>query len=109
MTEPAHAKNNLENTVKDAYIVYFEQKGSGGGGAVSAAEAQQRFETLVQKAEQLQQQYGSEKFTYRLFEYTKAIAAVIKQPEIIEALVKDGYVVKEQGRMRTQTEKFSVD
>ena len=98
MTEPVDAKNNLENTVKDAYLVYFEPKGSGGGGAVSAAEAQQRFETLVKMAEALQQQYGSEKFTYRKFEYTKAIAAVIKQPEIVEALIKEGYAVKPQGR-----------
>ena len=103
MTEPADAKNNLENTVKDAYIIYAESRG------LSADEQQQRYRVLLQKAEALQQQYGSEKITYRKFEYTKAIAAVIKEKEIIEALVKDGYVVKEQGRMRTQAEKFSVD
>ena len=60
-------------------------------------------------AEELQQQYGSEKFGYRKFEYVKAIAATIKEKEIVDLLVKDGYVVREQGRMRTQAEKFSVD
>lgn len=92
------AKNDLERTVKDSYLVYFERKSSGGSDAVSAAEAQQRFEQLVQRAEQLLQQYGTEKFSYRKFEYVKAIAATIKQPEIIETLIKDGYVVKEQGK-----------
>ena len=85
--------SNLENTVKDAYIVYSENKG------LSADEQQQRYSALLQKADELQQQYGSEKFGYRKFEYVKAIAAVIKEREIIDALVKDGYVVKVQGRM----------
>ena len=93
MTE-GEAEKKLENVVKDAYIVYFETKGT----AASEAEAQGRFEQLVQKAEQLQQQYGSEKFTYRRFEYVKSIAAVIKDSEIIETLVKEGYSVKAQGR-----------
>ncbi len=95
------AKNDLERTVKDSYLVYFERKSSGSNDAVSAAEAQQRFEQLVQRAEQLLQQYGTEKFAYRKFEYVKAIAAVIKEKEIIEALVKEGYSVKEQGRFTT--------
>ena len=88
--------NNLEDTVKDAYIVYPENKG------LSADEQQQRYSALLQKADELQQQYGSEKFGYRKFEYVKAIAAVIKEREIIDALVKDGYVVKAQGKMRAQ-------
>ena len=88
--------NNLEDTVKDAYIVYSENKG------LSADEQQQRYSALLQKADELQQQYGSEKFGYRKFEYGKAIAAVIKEREIIDALVKDGYVVKAQGKMRAQ-------
>ena len=85
--------NDLEDTVKAAYIVYPENKG------LSADEQQQRYSALLQKADELQQQYGSEKFGYRKFEYVKAIAAVIKEREIIDALVKDGYVVKAQGRM----------
>ena len=92
MTESADAKNNLENTVKDAYMIYAESSG------LSADEQQQRYRVLLQKAEALQQQYGSEKITYRKFEYAKAIAAVIKQPEIVEALIKEGYAVKPQGR-----------
>lgn len=88
--------DNLENTVKDAYIVYAEARG------LNADERQQRYTSLIQKAEELLQQYGSEKFGYRKFEYIKAIAAVIKEKEIIEALVKDGYVVREQGIMRAQ-------
>lgn len=83
----------LERTVKDAYIIYAENKG------LDADERQQRYTALLQKAEQLQLQYGKERFGYRKFEYVKAIAAVIKEKEIIELLVKDGYVVKEQGRM----------
>ena len=88
--------NNLEDTVKDAYIVYAENKG------LSADEQQQRYTALLQKADELQQQYGGEKFGYRKFEYVKAVAAVIKEKEIIDALMKEGYVVKEQGRMRAQ-------
>ena len=88
--------NNLEDTVKDAYIVYAENEG------LSADEQQQRYTVLIQKADELQQQYGGEKFAYRKFEYVKAIAAVIKEKEIIDALMKEGYVVKEQGRMRAQ-------
>ena len=88
--------NNLENTVKDAYIVYSENKG------LPADEQQQRYAALLQKADELQQQYGSEKCAYRKFEDVKAIAAVIKENEIIDALMKEGYVVKEQGRMRAQ-------
>ncbi len=86
----------LEATVKDAYIIYAENKG------LDADERQQRYTALIQKAEELQQQYGGEKFAYRTFEYAKAIAAVIKEKEIIEALVKEGYVVENQGRMRAQ-------
>ncbi|MBI2176610.1 hypothetical protein HYU40_04690 [Candidatus Woesearchaeota archaeon] len=88
--------NDLENTVKDAYIVYAETKG------LDAAERQQRYDNLLQKADELLQQYGSGKFGFRKFEYVKAIAAVIKEKEIIDMLVKDGYVVKEQGIMRAQ-------
>lgn len=88
----------LEATVKDAYIVYVENKG------LNVAERQQRYTTLLQRAEELQQQYGKEMFGYRRFEYVKAIAAVIKEKEIIDALIKEGYVVKEQGIMRAQKE-----
>ena len=87
--------NNLENTVKDAYIVYSENNG------LSADDQQQRYSALLQKADELRQQYGSEKFGYRKFEYVKAIAATIKDQEIVDLLVKEGYVVKEQGKMRT--------
>lgn len=83
----------LEATVKDAYIIYAEAKG------LNADERQQKYAALLQKADELQQQYGKEMFGYRKFEYVKAIAAVIKEKEIIEVLVKDGYVVKEQGKM----------
>lgn len=83
----------LEATVKDAYLIYAEAKG------LNADERQQKYAALLQKADELQQQYGPEKFGYRTFEYVKAIAAVIKEKEIIEVLVKDGYVVKEQGKM----------
>ena len=82
----------LENVVKDAYIVYPED------GGLSADEQQQHYTALIQKADELQRQYGSEMFSYRSFEFIKYIAAVIKDKEIIEALVKEGYTVKEQGR-----------
>ena len=107
MTEKPDAQKSLENTVKDSYLVYYDRKSSDAG--ISAAEEQQRFEALMQTAEKLQQQYGTEKFGYRKFEYVKAIAAVIKEKEIIDLLMKEGYAVKPQGRMSTQAEKFSVD
>ena len=96
MTEQPDAQKSLENTVNDSYLVYYDRKSTDAG--ISAAEEQQRFETLVQIAEKLQQQYGIEKFGYRKFEYVKAIAAVIKEKEIIDLLMKEGYVVKEQGK-----------
>ncbi len=40
------------------------------------------------------------KVSAKEFEYLKAIIAVIKEKEIIDALLKEGYVVKEQGKMR---------
>ena len=86
----------LERTVKDAYIIYAENKG------LDADEQQQRYTALLQRAEELQQQYGKERFGYRKFEYVKEIAATIKEKEIINLLVKEGYVVKEQGIMRAQ-------
>ncbi len=83
----------MERRIKDAYIVYAENKG------LNADERQQKYAALVQRVEELQQQYGPEKFGYRKFEYVKAIAATIKEKEIVDLLVKDGYVVKKQGRM----------
>lgn len=88
--------SDLENTVKDAYIVHAENKG------LNADETQQRYTALIQKADELQQQYGTEKFAYRKFEYVKAIAATIKEKEAIDALLKEGYVVEKQGIMRAQ-------
>ncbi len=85
-------EKKLENVVKDAYIVYSES------GGLTADEQQQRYTALLQKADELQQKYGSETFTYRRFEFVKSLAAVIKDKEIIDALVKEGYSVKEQGR-----------
>lgn len=93
MNDENKSAEGLEATVKDAYIVYAEAIG------LNADERQQKYTALLQRADELQQQYGLEKFGYRKFEYTKAIAAVIKEKEIIEALVKEGYVVKEQGKM----------
>ena len=87
------SREGLEATVKDAYIVYAENKG------INADERQQRYTALLQRAGELQLQYGKERFGYRKFEYVKAIAATIKEKEIIDLLVKDGYVVREQGRM----------
>ena len=94
--------DGLESVVKDAYIVYFEEKDTS---PVAAEEKHQRFEALVQRIEQLQQQYGIADFSYRKFEFTPAVAAVIKgekKQEIIGILQQEGYVVKEQGRMSTQ-------
>ncbi len=88
--------SDLEKTVNDAYIVYAENSW------LNAEEMQQRYTALIQKADELQQQYGSEKFAYRKFEYVKAIAAVIKEGSIVEALKGEGYVVEKQGIMRAQ-------
>lgn len=93
MSNEDKSREGLEATVKDAYIVYAEAKG------LNADERQQKYAALLQRADELQQQYGLEKFGYRKFEYVRAIAAVIKEKEIIDLLVKDGYVVKEQGKM----------
>ncbi len=94
MTDEQSGKaEGLERTVKDAYIIYVESKG------LNADELQQRHTVLLQKAEELQQQYGKERFSYRKFEYVKAIAAAIKEKEIVDLLVKEGYVVKEQVRV----------
>ncbi len=94
--EQGEKAEGLEKTVKDAYIVYAENKG------LNADEQQQRYTALLQLAEELQQQYGSEKFGYRKFEYVKAIAAVIKESSIVEALKGEGYIVEKQGIMRAQ-------
>ncbi|MBI2143275.1 hypothetical protein HYU20_02955 [Candidatus Woesearchaeota archaeon] len=95
MNDEDKSREGLEATVKDAYIIYAETKG------LDADERQQKYAALLQRAEELQQQYGSEKFGYMKFEYVKdAIAATIKEKEIVDLLVRDGYVVKEQGRMR---------
>ena len=96
MTEQSDAQNSLENTVNDSYLVYYDRKSN--DARISAAEEQQRFETLVQTAEKLQKQYSTEKFGYRKFEYVKAISAVIKEKEIIDLLMKEGYAVKPQGK-----------
>lgn len=98
MSDEDKSMEGLEATVKDAYIVYAESKG------LNADERQQKYAALLQRAEELQRQYGLEKFGYRKFEYVKAIAATIKEKEIVDLLVKDGYVVKEQGRMSIQSE-----
>ena len=90
------SREGLEATVKDAYIVYAGNKG------LSADERQQRYTALLQRAEQLQLQYGKERFGYKRFEYVKAIAAVIKDGSIVEALKGEGYVVEKQGIMRAQ-------
>ena len=103
--------DRLENVVKDNYLIYLEMKEHP---AAAEEEMRQLFEALVQRVEQLQQHYGIANFSYRRFEFTPAIATVIKgerKQEIIETLQKEGYAVKEQGimRMSTQAEKFSVD
>lgn len=94
----------LEQTVKDAYIVYIERESVAAEAEKAEAELQlhQRFEALLARAEQLLQQYGAEKFSYRRFEFVPEIAAVIREQEIIELLQKEGYAVKEQGRMYAQ-------
>ncbi|MBI2580498.1 hypothetical protein HYV85_01685 [Candidatus Woesearchaeota archaeon] len=98
-------EQRLEQTVQDAYIVSLKRKEEGSDvPPLSVKEKQQQFETLVQMVEQLQQQYGVEKLTLtRKFEYvpTPAIAAIIKDNEILEILLKEGYSVEQQGRMRT--------
>lgn len=104
--------DSLENVVKDNYIIYLKKEEPP---AAAEEETRQLFRALVQRVEQLQQQYGTANFSYRMFEFTPAIAAVIKgeaKQEIIETLQKEGYMVKEQGRMSIQAEKierFPVD
>lgn len=84
----------LENTVKDAYIIRAGSK------ELTAAERQQCYTALLQRAEELQQQYGAEKFTVtRKFELVPAVAAVIKDEGLVELLKNEGYAVERQGRM----------
>lgn len=93
----SHGNDALENTVKDAYIIYAESKG------LNASEKQQRYAALVRRAEELQQQHGSERFSVtRTFEYVPAVAALIKDEGLVELLKKEGYAVERQGRMHGQ-------
>lgn len=97
----------LERTVEDNYIIYVQRdkanKTIPQAEADADAERLQRFQTLIERTEQLRQQYGEGTFIcYRRFEYLKAIAAVIKDNSIIETLKSEGYVVEKQGIMRAQ-------
>lgn len=92
----------LEHAVQHNYIIYVQHDKTKPE-TEAAFERQQRFQALVERAEQLQQEYGTEKFfAYRRFEYVKAIAAVIKENSIIETLKGEGYVVEKQGIIRAQ-------
>jgi len=84
--------SGLEETLKDSYTIYFE---------AAAEEKQQKQDALVQRIEQLQQQYGTEKIlVYRRFEFIPAVAAVIKEKNLVELLQKEGYIVERQGEMK---------
>ncbi|MBI2145560.1 hypothetical protein HYU18_04540 [Candidatus Woesearchaeota archaeon] len=87
-------EDGIENTVKDHYIVHAQKKEEEG------INASQAYQSLVQRVEQLQQEYGLEKFTvHRRFEYVKAVAVVIRDQSLVELLEKEGYPVEKQKPM----------
>jgi hypothetical protein len=89
----------LENTVNDSYIISVKPN-DGNATTESAGQQQQRYGLLQKLTEQLQQQYGSEKFGItRKFEVVPAMAAIIRDETILEALVKEGYVVEKQNKI----------
>ena len=92
----------LERTVEDNYIIYVQRDATKPKSEANV-ERLQRFQTLIERTEQLRQQYGEGTFIcYRRFEYLKAIAAVIKDNSIVEVLKSEGYAVEKQGIMRVQ-------
>ncbi len=101
--EPGELEHKVAE-VADSYIISVRRKEESAGVAVSAEESQQKlYETLQQRIQQLQQEYGAEKLSVvRAFELIPAIAAVIKENAVIEALRQEGYLVEQQGIMRTQ-------
>lgn len=93
----------LEHKVADSYIISVRRKEETAVAAVASAEERQLYETLQQRILQLQQEYGAEKLSVvRAFELIPAVAAVIKENAVIEALRQEGYLVEQQGVMRTQ-------
>lgn len=77
----------------DAYIISLQPE-----------DKKEKLEALVSRVEELQMQYGAEKFSvYRKFEYIPAVAVIIKEEGILEMLVKDGYLVERQAEMKTQS------
>ncbi|MBI2550304.1 hypothetical protein HYV83_03945 [Candidatus Woesearchaeota archaeon] len=99
----------LERMVQDNYIIYV-QRDAAKAKPEADAERLQMFKTLIERTEQLQQQYGEGTFIcYRRFEYLKAIAAVIKDNSIVDALKSEGYVVEKQGIMRAQQQELEHD
>lgn len=94
--------DDLERTVQDKYIVYVARNAER-----TAEQANLQYAALLQRAEELQQQHGAEKFLcYRKFEFVRGIAAVIRGDDLVELLQKEGYTVERQPEVRT-TEKFS--
>ena len=90
-------EGGLEDKLKDAYLVSVDQK------IIASAEAQQRYETLVVRADQLQQQYGDALFSVsRRFAYAKAIAATIHDEKLVSLLQQEGYVVEQQNELKAQ-------
>ncbi|MBI3037170.1 hypothetical protein HYY73_05490 [Candidatus Woesearchaeota archaeon] len=95
-------KSSLSGKIQDNYIIYV-QRDATKPKPEADAERLQRFKTLIERTEQLQQQYGEGTFIcYRRFEYLKAIAAVIKDNGIVDVLKSEGYAVEKQGIMRAQ-------
>jgi hypothetical protein len=81
----------LERTVEDNYIVYFERD-------EVEDENIRKYTALLMSAEELSQQHGPDIFSYKRFEFTKSIAAMIKDRSIVAQLEDNGYVVEQQSK-----------
>ena len=92
----------LDHKVADSYIISVRRKEESAT-TVASAEERRLYETLQQRILQLQKEYGAEKLSVvRAFELIPAVAAVLKENAVIEALRQEGYLVEQQGIMRAQ-------
>ena len=88
---------NLDDMVEDNFVVSVQKKD------YTSQEMRQRHQALITRAEQLQQEYGPEKFRItRTYQIVDAIAAVIKDKGLVEILANEGYIVEKQARIEKQ-------